>query len=234
MTDSRNLLGWLLVGLVGAVTAGAAILGVAQSPGTASLSQAMTNTLNASSYSEVFTETQQQVGSETGYLTYQAPDRLGGYVVVGANRRTYIFVQGPYEYQSLTVTGNTPPSRLVFYRQRTGVGVAHLDPAQNYINLGKHGHVTSHSGNTYTVSVTSGGTTGTITYTVTGQYIGRITIEAPGASVLVTISQVGTAPPVGLPAGAKVVTTLPSNGTGSTGAAGSSGSNSANGSSATG
>jgi hypothetical protein len=209
MSDSRNLLGWLLVGLVGAVTAGAAVLGVTQSPKTATLQQAITNTLNAPSYSEVFTETQ-PIGTQTGYLTYEAPDKLGGYVLVGQNRRTYIYIHGGYEYESVTVSNTAPTTHLVFTRQRTqNGGVNQVDPAQIYLTFGRKGRLVSQSGNTYTKSLTRNGVTGTLTYTVTGQYIGKLTIDAQRTLVTVTISQVGTAPPVGLPKGSKVITSTP-------------------------
>ncbi len=205
MFGSRNLLGWLLVGLVGAVTAGGAILGVVQSPGTATLPQAIDNTLQAPSYSEVFTETL-PVGSQTGYLTYQAPDRLGGYVLVGSHQRTYVYVQGHDEYQSITVQSGTASSHLVFYRQHVSSPISEIDPVKNYLRLGRGGHVVSKKGgNTYTEIVTRGGATGEVTYTVTGQYIGRFTIHAQQTTVVVTISQVGTAPAVGLPPGSHVV-----------------------------
>lgn len=205
MFDSRNLLGWLLLGLLSAVAAGGAILGVTQSPSTAPLTQAVANTLAAPNYSEVFTETTPE-GSETGYLTYQAPDRLGGYVESGG-RRTYIYIQGVNEYQSVTVTNGTSTSHLVFYRQHAQTAVTGLDPAQNYLRLERTVHGVHQSGSNYTLTLTRGGETGTLQYTVSGQYIGRFAIAAQGTKVVVTISQVGTAPAIGLPKGARVETT---------------------------
>ncbi len=211
MLNSRNLIGWLLLGLLAAVGAGGAILGVSQSPGTASLQVAITNTVNATSYSEVFTE-HMASASETGYLTYQAPNRLGGYVEA-AGRRTYIYIDGNTEYQSLTVSNGTSTAHLVFYRQHSQTPVVSLDPAQNYLRLGRlHlrlGRLAPHvhrSGNTYSFSLTQGGETGTLAYTVSGQYVGILTIHAQDTAVEVTISQVGSAPSIGLPKGARVVT----------------------------
>lgn len=203
MPDSRNALGWLLLGLLGAVTAGGAILGVSQSPGTASLSQAVTNTLNAPSYREVFTETVVE-GSETGYFTYQAPDRLGGYVE-NAGRKTYRYIQGSTEYSSVTVSKGSSTAHLVFYRQHTLSPIQDLDPVLFYLGLEQKGRVLSRSGNTYSVLVHNGGQTGTIDYTVSGQYIGRFTIEAQQTSVVVTVSDVGNAPAPGLPPGARII-----------------------------
>lgn len=202
MLDSRNLLGWLLLGLLSAVAAGGAVLGVTQSPTTAPLAQAVANTLAAPNYSEVFTETTPE-GSETGYLTYEAPDRLGGYVE-SEGRRTYLYIQGVNEYQSVTVANGTSTTHLVFYRQHAQTAVTGLDPAQNYLRLERTVHGVQQSGSNYRLTLTRGGETGTLDYTVSGQYIGRFSIAAQGTQVVVTISQVGTAPPIGLPKGARV------------------------------
>jgi hypothetical protein len=43
-----------------------------------------------------------------------------------------------------------------------------------------------------------------LTYTVSGQYVSEFSAKVPGASIQLFISQVGSAPPVALPAGAKV------------------------------
>ena len=42
-------------------------------------------------------------GKQTDYLVFEAPDKLGGYVQSG-NKRTYVYVIGDTEYQSLTVS----------------------------------------------------------------------------------------------------------------------------------
>jgi hypothetical protein len=207
VSDPRNLLGWLLLGLLGAVSAGAAVLGVFQSPSTAPLTVAVANTRRAPSYSEVFTERTLE-GSETGYLTYRAPDRLGGYVE-SSGGRTYIYIDGVNEYQSVSVTNGASTSHLVFYRQHAETAVSGLDPAQHYLGFERTVGRLHQSGDTYRVTVTRGGETGTLAYTVSGQYISRVTIAAQGTSVVVTISQVGTAPPIGLPKGSRVETASP-------------------------
>jgi len=209
MPDARNLLGWLLVGVVGAVGAGAAILGVSQAPGSATLSQAITNTLRAPNYEEVFTESMPE-GSETGYLTYQAPDRLGGYIE-SAGRRTYVYIVGDTQYQSVTVGRGASTAHLVFYRQHSLEPVSAVDPVQYYLRFEHLARRFSARGTTYTVTITRSGQTGILGYQVSGQYIGRVVIEAPqqASSVVVTISQVGTAPPTGLPPGARVVGAVP-------------------------
>jgi hypothetical protein len=212
MTGFRYMIGWLLLGGLIVVGAGAAALGVAQAPTNAPLLSAVSNTLNAPSYSEVIYQNTSQ-GQQTSYLVYRAPDRLGGYIQAGS-RRSYVFSIGTSYYQSLTVPKNTPPKNLTFYRQDNPGGVASVDPAQNlrYATQAKN---PTRSGDTYSFTLTKQGQTGTFTYTVNGQYVSQFNLHvsgASGASVRLDISGVGTSPPVALPAGAKVVS-APTGGT---------------------
>jgi hypothetical protein len=198
----RNAIAWLLLALLVVVGAGAAVLGVAQAPTSAPLLDAVTNTLSARNFSEVLVENTAQ-GQQSDYLTFQAPDRLGGYIQSG-NRRTYVYVIGSYQYQSLTVSAGTVPRRLVFYRQLSQGAVA-LDPAHGYLPYATQAKHPSRSGDTYSFTLTKGGQTGTFTYTVSGQYISQFTLTVPHASVTLDISSVGTSQPVKLPAGSRVV-----------------------------
>lgn len=198
----RNAIAWLLLALLLVVGAGAAVLGVAQAPTNAPLLNAVTNTLSARNFSEVLVENTPQ-GKQSDYLTFQSPDRLGGYIQSGT-RRTYVYVIGAYQYQSLTVPAGTLPQRLVFYRQLSQ-GAVSLDPAHGYLPYATQAKHPSQSGATYSFTLTKGGQTGTFTYTVDGQYISQFTLTVPHASVTLDISRVGTSPPVRLPAGAKVI-----------------------------
>ncbi len=206
MSNGRNLISWLLLGLLTVVGAGAAVLGVVQSPKSASLQQAVTNTLGAANYSEVLNEVTPQ-GKQTDYLTYQAPDRLGGYIQSGT-KRTYVYVIGNYEYQSLTVAPGASTDHLTFYRQASQ-GAQALDPAHGYLPYAKQAKDVTQSGDTYSFSLSEttaqGKQTGKFTYTVTGSYVSQFTLTVSTSSVNLVISQVGTSPPVTLPAGAKVV-----------------------------
>jgi hypothetical protein len=225
MSDTRNLMSWLLLGLLTAVGAGAAALGVVQSPTTAALSSctgppqnphcsgAVTNTLSATNYSEVVTEKTSR-GMQTDYLVYQAPDRLGGYIQSG-NKRTYVVAIGTFVYQSLTVTNNASTAHLTFYRQQSQ-GARLLDPAYTYLQYAKQGKHITRSGDTYSFTLTnSSKQTGAFSYTVTGQYISEMSLVVGTSSVRLDISLVGSSPPVALPGGAKIV--------GSSGASGASG-----------
>jgi hypothetical protein len=200
--DLRQGLSWLLVGMVAVVTAGAAAVGVEQAPSVASLTDAVNNTLQAPSYNEVASEKTPQ-GSETAYVSYQAPDRLGGFVQSG-NRRTYIVFIGNYEYQSVTVSPGASTKNLVFYRQSIAGGSA-ADPAHTYLKLASEGTNHQQSGNTTTMSLNEGGQTVQLSFTVSGPYVAQFKGSGQGSSVSLIISQVGNGRPVALPAGAKVV-----------------------------
>ncbi len=206
MNTGRNLISWLLLGLLTVLALGGAVLGIAQAPKNVPLAQAVTNTLGAANYSEVLTENTPQ-GKQTDYLVYQAPDRLGGYIQSGS-KRTYVYVIGKVEYQSLTVANNTPTNQLVFYRQASQ-GAQALDPAHGYLPYAKQATDIQQSGDTYsfTLSETTaqGKQSGKFTYTVTGSYISEFTLDVATASVQLIITQVGSSPPVMLPSGAKVV-----------------------------
>jgi hypothetical protein len=159
------------------------------------------NTLKASSYSQVLTESTAQ-GKQTDYLVYQGPDRLGGYVQSG-KKRTYVYVIGTTEYQSLTVTSTTPTKHLVFYKQQSQ-GAQALDPVHNYLHYAAQAKHVTKSGSTYSFTLSQQGQLGKFTFTVSGNYISELTLTVKNASVQLIVSQVGSSPPVALPAGAKV------------------------------
>jgi hypothetical protein len=127
-------------------------------------------------------------------------------------------VIGSTEYQSLTVSVSNPPKHLTFYRQ-AGQGAVSFDPAHGYLPYATQVKHPNLSGDTYSFSVTKQGQTGKFTYTVNGQYVSQFTLTAPNGSIRLDISDVGTSPPVALPAGSKVVS-APTGSTGSTGTTG--------------
>jgi hypothetical protein len=221
MSETRSMTGWLLLGLLTVVAAEAAALGVVQSPKNVPLyscakgqyglkcSGAVTNTLTARNYTEVVEKTPN--GNQTENLVYQAPDRLGGYIQSG-NKRTYVVVIGSVLYQSLTVSTTAPTTHLTFYKQSLapGQGATSLDRVHTYLPyVWQSTNVTS-SGSVYTFTLTKSGQTGSFKYTVSGQYVSQFILTVANASVQLDISQVGSSPPVALPAGARVAGTAPS------------------------
>lgn len=215
----RHLTSWLLLGLLTVVALGAAVLGVAQAPKNAPLincaspqqpvqlcTGAVPNTLGAANYSEVLNENTPQ-GKQTDYLVYQAPDRLGGYIQSGT-KRTYVYVIGKWEYQSLTVAAGAPTGHLTFYRQASQ-GAKALDPAHGYLPYAKQAKDVTHTGDTYTFTLsettTQGKQSGNFAFTVSGPYVSEFNLTVASSSVQLIISLVGSSPPVKLPDGAKVI-----------------------------
>jgi hypothetical protein len=198
MSNRRNLTAYILLGVLSIVGLGAAVLGIVQEPNNVSLTDAVTNTLAAPNYSEVLTENTAQ-GQQTDHLTFQSPNRLGGYIQSG-DKRTYVVVIGNIEYQSVTVSADTPTSKLKYYRQASQ-GVVALDPAHGYLPYAKQVKNPTGSSGTYTFTITKQGQTGTFTYVVSGKYIATFNLV-----VNLDISQVGTSAPVVAPPASQVVT----------------------------
>jgi hypothetical protein len=226
MSESRHLTPWLLVGLLSVVGAGAAVLGVVQSPKDAALLPAVANTvgdvkthtLGAANYTEDFSEVA-SAGKQTEFLVFQSPDRIGGYQQSG-NKRTYVYVIGKVAYESLTVAANASTAHLTFYRQPVPAGESakSFDPAHIYLPYARDKGVTDlqNQGSTHTFSLTKSGQTGHFVYTVSGPYVSEFTLKVGAESVALSISKVGSSPPVALPAGAKVIA-APAGGTGAAG-----------------
>ena len=203
MDGSRNFVGWLLLGLVVVVAVAAAVLGVSEAPRQASLRQAVDNTLGASSYTEDISHVTAQ-GTETLHLVFEAPDRLGGYVQLG-NARSYVFVLGSTEYQSPTVSSGTPTRKLTFYAQ-AGSPARSNDPLASYLtDYVRPATAVHRDGTRYRVTVLRSGQKGVFVTTVSGAYVAELSVRAPGLSDDITVSAVGSSPPVRLPAGARVL-----------------------------
>jgi hypothetical protein len=107
-----------------------------------------------------------------------------------------------------------------------GESAKSFDPAHIYLPYARDKTVTNlqNQGSTHTFTITKSGQTGHFVYTVSGPYVSEFTLKVGSESVALSISKVGTSPPVALPAGAKVIAAPanPSAGAsgGSTGAAG--------------
>jgi hypothetical protein len=197
----RKYLSFVLLGALTLVGLGAAALGVVQSQSGTSLGQAVTVTLKAPSYSEHLVEKTPQ-GDQTASLVYQAPDRLGGWIQ-SAGRRTYLVIIGSTEYISLTRSAKTTSTPLVFYSQQT-LGAQAVDPAHTYLPFYDKGPSTR-SGSVTTVTVTQSGQSVKLIYTVTGNYVSNFKAVEQGGSINLSISDLGSAPEVALPTGARIV-----------------------------
>jgi len=211
MSDAQRLIPWLTLGLLTVVGAAGLALGIQQSPHQAAFQAAISNTLAAPSYSSLLVTTGTQATTQS--LTWQTPDRIGGYVDTG-KRRFYVAVIGSFEYQSTQVSTTTGPTNLSFVKGASQPASAY-DPVKGYLPYAQKATDIHRSGSVYSFTVTQQGQTAKFAVTVSGQYVSELTINATGIHVDLTLSEVGSAPPVTLPAGAKVRSV-----SGGTGAAG--------------
>jgi hypothetical protein len=165
---------------------------------TVPLARAVTNTLGASGYTEVLSESTNQ-GNQTGHLVYQAPDRLGGYLD-SAGHRMFLVIIGSTEYLSVATpsTVTSPPSQ--YFSQATS-GVTTVDPAHTYLPYFDKGPA-RRRGAVTTVTLTQDGKTETLVYTVAGDHVTAFRATTPQGTIRLAISDIGSSPSVTLPAGA--------------------------------
>jgi len=200
----RKFMAFVLLGILSVVGAGFAVLGAVQAQSGTSLGQAVTNTLKAPNYSEIDVERAPQ-GNQLASVVFQAPDRLAGWLQTSTGR-TYLIIIGHTEYIAKTTSPNAPrPTR--FYTQQTSGAVA-VDPAQLYLSYWNKGPSTR-NGSVTTVTLTQGGQTEQLIYTVTGNYVSNFRAITPGLIINLAISDVGSSPPVELPKGYTITSTPP-------------------------
>ena len=203
----RKYLAFLLLGILTLVGAGGAAIGAVQSQSGTALSQAVKNTLGASNYTEDLVEKTPQ-GNQSAHLVYQAPDRLGGWLL-SAGRKTYLFIIGTTEYIAVSQSA-TAPMPTTFYTQQT-TGAKAVDPAHTYLPYYDKGKSTR-NGSVTTVILTQGSQKETLTYTVTGNYVSEFNADTPGGTINLGITDVGSSPAVELPKGYKTTPVAPSQG----------------------
>ena len=111
----------------------------------------------------------------------------------------------------MTVSGldaDQPPDVLPAGQPERG----QFDPAHSYLRavrrprqerdqVGEHLHLHADP------DLIAGKVTGTFAYTVAGPYVSQFNLAVQGSSVQLVITDVGSSPPVDLPAGAKIVAT---------------------------
>ncbi|HEY4929563.1 MAG TPA: hypothetical protein VIH95_10470 [Acidimicrobiales bacterium] len=200
----RKYMAFVLLGILTVAGVGFAALGVVQSKSATDLGQAVSNTLKAPNYSEYLVQKTTQ-GNQTANLVFQAPDRLSA-TLLASGHKTYLFIIGTTEYIAVTTKASAPmPTK--FYTQKT-TGAVSVDPAQQYLHFYKEGPSTR-NGSVTTVTLTQGGQKETLTYTVSGNYVSNFHAATPDGTINLAISEVGTSPPVALPKGYTITTTVP-------------------------
>ena len=200
----RKFMAFILLGILSVVGAGFAVLGAVQAQSGTSLGQAVTNTLGAPNYSEALVEKTPQ-GNQQASLVFQSPDRLAGWLQA-SGRKTYLFIIGHTEYIAVTTSAKAPRPTKFFTQQTTGAKA--VDPAQTYLRYWNKGPSTR-NGSVTTVTLTQGGQTEQLIYTVTGNYVSDFKAVTPGGSIELAITEVGTSPPVELPKGYTITSAAP-------------------------
>jgi hypothetical protein len=203
----RKYLAILLLGILTLVGAGGAAVGAVQAQSGTAIGQAVKNTLGASNYTESLVEKTPQ-GNQTAHLVYQAPDRLGGWLL-SAGRKTYLFIIGTTEYIAVSQSASAPMP-TTFYTQQT-TGAQAVDPAHTYLPYYDKGKSTR-NGAVTTVVLTQGNQKETLTYTVTGNFVSEFKATTPGGTIDLGISNLGSSPSVQLPQGYKTTTVAPTQG----------------------
>jgi len=200
----RKFLAFILLGILSVVGAGFAVLGAVQAQSGTSLGQAVTNTLKSANYSEDLVEKTPQ-GKQNASLVFQSPDRLSGWLL-SSGRKTYLYIIGHTEYIAVTTSAKAKPPTKFFTQQTTGA-VA-VDPAHTYLKYWNKGPSTK-NGSVTTVTLSQGGQSEKLLYTVTGNYVSNFKAVTPGGTIELAISHVGSSPPVALPKGYTITTVVP-------------------------
>ena len=111
---------------------------------------------------------------------------------------------GSTEYISVTRPAKGAKGAHDFYKQQTQ-GAQAVDPAHTYLLYYDRGNSTI-SGSVTTVTLSQGGETEKLVYTVTGNYVSNFKATTPGGTINLDIGNVGSAPKVALPSNAKFAT----------------------------
>src|SRR5882757_9785996 len=129
MTDARRTLSWLLLVLVGVVTAGGAFLAVYYAPSqpATSLNLAVKSTNAATSYTENLKQTSTANGTGQLHLVVQAPSRAAGYQQARGLRSYFVVVNDTvFESVAKSVTSSVTSHR--FHVQHIANPLSQVDP----------------------------------------------------------------------------------------------------------
>jgi hypothetical protein len=223
MTDARRTLSWLLLVLVGVVTAGGAFLAVYYAPSqpATSLNLAVKSTNAATSYTENLKQTSTTNGVGVLHLVVQAPDRLAGYEQA-TGRRSYLVVVKNTVYQSVATSITASISSRRFYVQHVSNPIRQVDPLPSYLALVNRAKAIHRNGSVYSFTLaTNTGAKAQLSYTITGEYVSRVEVRIPGSVTQIDLTNLNSSPPVMLPAKSLIrsgspTTTTPSTTTPST------------------
>ena len=186
----RKYLAFLLLGILTLVGAGGAAVGAVQSQSGTALSQAVKNTLGATNYTEDLVEKTPQ-GNQSAHLVYQAPDRLGGWLLSGRSQDLPLHHRDHRVHRGQPVGLRPDADDLLHaadHRRPGGRPGAHV-PARTTTRASPPG--TDRSPRS---SSTQGSQKETLTYTVTGNYVSDVQRRPRRAARSTSASRTSTRP----------------------------------------
>jgi hypothetical protein len=213
MTDARRTLSFLLLALVGVVTAGGAFLAVYYAPSqpATSLNLAAKSTGAATSYTENLKQASTTQGTGQLHLVLQAPSRLAGYEQ-STGRRSYLVVVNNTVYQTVATKITSSISHLRFTVKHVANPIPQVDPLPSYLVLVPRAKAIHRNGAVYSFSLdTNTGTKAQLHYTVTGDYVSKIVVNIPGSATTIDVTRINSSPPIKIPAKSSIssATTTP-------------------------
>ncbi|HEX4218086.1 MAG TPA: hypothetical protein VHZ02_06955 [Acidimicrobiales bacterium] len=207
MTDTRRVLSWLLLALVGVVTAGGAFLGVYYAPSqpVTSLKLAAKSTGAASSYTEDLKQKSTTNGVGQLHLVLQAPDRAVGFQQA-TGQRLYFVIVNDTVYQTTPTKISSSVTVHHFTVQHATNPIPQVDPLPSYLTLVSRAKDIHHDGAVYTFPLaTNTGGKALLHYTVTGEYVSKIVVDIAGSVTTINVTKINSSPPIKVPAKSSIV-----------------------------
>jgi hypothetical protein len=191
MSDSRRVLSWLLLVMVVVVAGGAAALAVGAAPSepVTGLKAAADNTTAATSYTEQLVTTGSS-GRVVQHFVFEAPDRMAGYETI-SGKRSFIVAIGDLVYESAALPVSAPASERRYYTQTVSDPIAQVDPLSQLLRYVGVNKAVQRRGEDFTFTLpTTQGSTATLTFLVSGSYIGRATVHVDGSVTTLSVSAI--------------------------------------------
>lgn len=213
MTDARRTLSWLLLALVAVVTAGGAFLGVYYSPSqpVTSLKLAAKSTGAATSYTEDLKQVSTVTGGGQLHLVLQAPDRAIGFQQATGQRLYFVVIKNTV-YQTVPTKITNSVTVHHFTVEHAVNPIPQVDPLPSYLNLVNQAKAIHQNGAVYSFSVPiNTGGKAQLHYTVTGDFVTKIVVDARGSVTTIDVTKINTSPPISVPAKSLIIsgTTTP-------------------------
>ncbi len=202
----RKYMAFVLLGILTVAGVGFAVLGVVQSKSGTDLGQAVSRTPWRPPTTPS-TWCRRRPRATRRPIWSSRPPTGWAATLLASGHKTYLFIIGTTEYIAVTTTASAPvPTKLLHTEDDRGE-CPWTRPTRTCATTTRG--PSTRSGSVTTVTLTQGGQKETLTYTVTGNYVSEFHAATPDGAINLAISDVGTSPPVALPKGYTITTTVP-------------------------